>query len=93
MTIVNMTPKRIEKALAEAGISLDGLTINQNEVEIYVCNKRSGNFSREKTEKKTKAIAKLLGWGGFSCASGAWVLQKGYRDMGDWNDRSSKWHY
>lgn len=93
MAIVNMTAKRIQKALIDAKISLDGLTIRQNEIEVYVCNKLSGNFSREKTEKKMCAISSLLSWGGYSCASGAWILQKDYQDMGEWNDKSSERHY
>ena len=91
MTIVNMTIKRIEKALTDAGISLEGLTISTNEVEVYCTTK--GQYSRRKTESQLKKVGKALGWGGYRCATGAWVLQKDYQDMGDWNDRSSRWHY
>ena len=87
-----MNANRITKVLQNSGIELDGLTITNNEVEVYVT-KKNGEFSRRLTEIKVNKIAKVLGFGGFSCAYGGWVLREGYRVDGDWMDRTSACHY
>jgi hypothetical protein len=32
-------------------------------------------------------------WGGFMSGYGSWCYSKGYVSKGDWNDKSSAWHY
>lgn len=47
-------------------------------------------------EKAKKAFEKAAGrkFGGYKTGYGGWVLRAaGNIDMGDWNDKSSRWHY
>lgn len=87
-----MTKTQITKLLKENGISLDGLTVKSNEVEVY-CTTVKGEFSKIKTDSKMKKVSKVLGFGGFMCGYGAWILSGNYQSNGDWNNPASKWHY
>jgi len=87
-----MTRTQIAKALKNANISTDGVEIRKDEIEICV-NTKSGEFSQRLTEAKMNKIAKALGWGGYRCGYGGWVLQATTIDMGEYNDKSSRWHY
>lgn len=81
-----MTAKQIAKALVNAGISTDKMEIRSNEVEIW-----TGNVAS--TERLTNKVIKALGWGGYRTGYGAWVLQTKTTDMGEYGDKSSRWHY
>lgn len=86
------TVRQITKQLKDAGIDLTNVKINRDEVEIYVETK-SGEYSRKLTDALEKKVHNVLHWGGFRCAYGAWILQADYQDLGDWNNKSSRWHY
>ena len=45
----------------------------------------------EKTMKKFCAC--IIAVGGYSTGYGSWILSPGYMDKGNWNDKSSQWHY
>lgn len=82
----------IARKLTAAGINLESVTIRSTrEVEVAVM--VNGECDRSKTERVRRQVAKALGWGGFRCAWGGWVLRKGYAAAGDWNDRASRCHY
>lgn len=87
-----MTKRQIEKKLQAVNISLEYIEINRDEVEIYVPD-TDGTCDMEATEKLQKQVSNLLDWGGFRCGHGGWVLRNNYQSMGDWNDRTSQWHY
>jgi hypothetical protein len=87
-----MTANQITKKLQAAGIDMNAVTISRDEVEVYATNK-NGEFSESKTESIVKNICKTLGFGGFRCQHGGWVLQANYETQGDYDDKNSKWHY
>lgn len=86
------TVRQITKQLKEANIDLNGVTVNRDEVEVYVKTVK-GEYSEKLTDAKMRKINKVLHWGGFRCGYGAWVLQADYQDPGNWNDKSSRHHY
>ena len=45
----------------------------------------------EATMKRFCAAVEALG--GYRTGYGSWILRPGYKPMGDWNDKSSQWHY
>ena len=73
-----MTANQITKKLNAANIETAGIEIRRNEVEIYVTTK-AGEFSKRLTEVKMGKVAKALGWGGYKCGYGAWVLSSSYK--------------
>ena len=82
-----------ERKLTKAGISMKGVTIiSTSEVEVAVIG-RGGEVSENATRRQVSKVGKALGYGGFRCGHGGWVLRKGYRSQGDFNDKSSAWHY
>jgi hypothetical protein len=92
------TTKQITKRLEKAGISLNGLEIEKNQIEVcidYVENNGTGSCNSNKTAKVVKQIQKLMPEfnGGFSTAYGATILQIGYVSKGDWNNTNSAHHY
>ena len=87
-----MTAKQITKALLKSGISLDGLEVRKDEIEVY-CTDSSGEIDREQTEAKSDLVASAFGWGGYKCGYGGWVMREGVESSGDWNDVSSRHHY
>lgn len=86
-----MTINQITKKLQAANIALTGIEIKKDEVEIYVKTK-SGEFSQHLTEVKNNKVAKVLGWGGYKCGYGAWVLNSAYR-MDNNDGKASRMHY
>lgn len=87
-----MTRNQIIKKLVEAKVEMTTVTVRKGEIEIYATTK-AGEFSDRKTRIEMNKAARVLGWGGYRCGYGAWVLQERHVDMGDWNDKSSRWHY
>lgn len=83
-----MTAKQITKKLEAAGINTSKhLEIRKGEIEIW-----TGNLIS--TERLMNKISKSLGWGGFKCGYGGWVLQVARQvEMGSYSDKSSRWHY
>jgi len=77
-----MTARQIKKALQEAGIdpnSKNFLSIEKNEVEVWVTDE-DGRDDYDKTESfKLKVLIALGNWGGFRCGYGGWVLRKDFR--------------
>ena len=83
-----MTTNQITAKLNKANISLEGLTINRNEIEICLgysetennghkfgsCNSRKVNSVRSQIQKALPEFN-----GGYSTGYGAWILQIGYR--------------
>lgn len=87
-----MTANQIIKRLTKAGIDTTGIEkLGKDEIEIWT-------GDADSTEKLKKKVLKevCLGGdkiGGYKTGYGAWVLSSGYQDRGDWNDRTSAWHY
>lgn len=86
-----MTINQITKKLQAANIDLTGIEIKKDEIEIYVKTK-SGEFSQRLTEAKNNKVAKTLGWGGYKCGYGAWVLSPLYR-IDNNEGKASRIHY
>ncbi len=76
-----MTPKQITRKLTNAGFPMDALVeINRDEVVIgYATEGVVELQDRERTEQAVTVAEEILGWGGFSCAWGGWVLKAGYQ--------------
>lgn len=69
-----MTKAQIKKALTDAGVIMRHVTIESNkQIKIY------NPASRAVTEHESRKAARALGWGGFRCGYGAWILQSCYR--------------
>jgi hypothetical protein len=88
-----MTAKQITKKIVDAKISLANITIAKNSIEVFIPSPHGNYADSGKTKKLASKLCKLLGFGGYSCAHGGWVLEASPINMGDWNDRSSKHHY
>lgn len=89
-----MKTKQIINLLSKAGINTDSLTISNSEVEVFVPSAANPNHADyDKTRRLVRKVSKVLGFGGFSCAHGGWVLSPDTIDRGDWNNRSSLHHY
>ena len=85
--------------------ALDGVDIISNkEIEVRVFRFDPSQNDYVQDPGSTQAMVdtilnqmRLKGeiWGGFKCGHGGWVLQRssGTVEMGDWNDKSSRWHY
>lgn len=77
-----MTKTQVLKAMEASGIAGEVRgTRSQWEVELA---------SDSAMRKFRRLVAKL---GGYKTGYGAWILQARYETAGDWNDRSSRWHY
>jgi hypothetical protein len=87
-----MTARQITKKLTVAGIDLTHLTIDRDEVTVYVTD-ADGDRDYDATAALKDQVCEALGFGGFRCAYGAWVLQANPIEMGDWMDKGSRWHY
>lgn len=91
-----MTPKQIAKKLNILSVyDLNFIEIRNDEIEVFVPDDDSlRRADYEKTEEIMHRAVKTLHWGGFKTGYGSWILRRDYAsDMGDWNDKSSKWHY
>jgi hypothetical protein len=96
-----MTPLQITKALIAGGVSENDIenhiNISRDEVEVYVGGnglKPASFDSFEATEELSTKVGEVLGWGGFKCGYGGWVLQNGYRaNTQDYCDQSNPIHY
>lgn len=77
-----MTRAKVRKAMEAAGIKgqVSGHGVNW-EVELA------------DEETKDRFTAEVAPAGGYRTGCGAWVLQADYQDRGDYNDRTSLWHY
>jgi hypothetical protein len=72
-----MTARQIGKKLAAAGIGDAGLAIGRDEVEVCVVD-ADGDCDREATRRKADRVRRALGWGGYSCGHGGWVVRADY---------------
>jgi hypothetical protein len=82
-----MTAKQITTKLEAAGISMKGIEVRRDELEIWTGNMNS-------TERLMNKISKALGWSGYRCGYGGWVLRAGYKvDTASYCDKSSRIHY
>lgn len=90
-----MTPRQIIKELTEAGISLEGLKIeNRDEIEIYFVDQYGDTDTDKVDAKHTEIIISLPEFGGgFYTGYKSFIAQRGYVSLGDWNDKSSSSHY
>lgn len=69
--------------------------MNKNGITGVVSARGNGQWEVETSEAGKARLEKLgVDVGGYKTGCGAWVLQSvPARDMGDWNDSSSRWHY
>lgn len=89
-----MNKRQVKKALEDAGMDMAAVVeLGRDEVEIFI-DAGNGRGDREAVEAAVAVASKALGWtGGYWTGCGAFVLQEAPLDMGDWCDRSSRWHY
>jgi hypothetical protein len=93
-----MTANQITKKLVKGNVSLEGLKINLDEIEICLGYEESNGFGscdEELIDERRNEIFSILPEfnGGFYTGYGALILRVGYKSKGDWNDPSSEWHY
>ena len=93
-----MTANQILKALKQAGINTtEGagiLNIGRDTVEVCIVTPETQRANDRKTNALYRKVVKVLGWrGGYTTGYGGRVLQAKPIKMGDWNDKSSRWHY
>lgn len=94
-----MTRKQIEKKLA--GFNPSEVSCDSGDVVVCVEYEERNGFGicdEEKTYALAKQVAEALGWGFnfIKTGYGALVLDDkpiSTPDIGDWNDKSSRWHY
>lgn len=91
-----MTPRQIRNSLVQKGFVEEELAcigFSTDEVEVYVT-ESDGTLDYDATEALSNRVGKVLGWGGFRCGYGAWVLSGSYRASNkDYCDPSSPIHY
>jgi len=91
-----MTPRQIRNLLVQNGFveaELACVEFSKDEVEVYVT-EDDGTTDYDATEALSDRVGKVLGWGGFRCGYGAWVLSSSYRASGtDYCDPSNPCHY
>jgi len=89
-----MTKSQILKTLLKNGMNMEAvLNASRDEVEIFIDNGH-GIADDKKTKKEITKAKKILGWkGGYYSGYGSLILQANPRDLGDWNDVSSRHHY
>lgn len=75
-----MTSKQILRKLAAAGFPMDAvIESGRDTITIgYLTDGVVELADRDRTEQAMTVASELLGWGGFSCAYGGWVLKAGY---------------
>jgi len=84
-----MTQAERKLRKAELGSEIDNGEIiikSPNEVEVYVSD-YYGDHDWDATEELNDKVVKVLGWGGFKCGYGGWVLQKNHRSYRQFNTR------
>jgi hypothetical protein len=55
---------------------------------------RNGGWETEVSEKDMKKLTKLgVAFTGVRTGYGSWVLRSSGKEMGEWSDASSRWHY
>jgi len=91
-----MTPRQIRNELVQNGFvggELGSIEFNRDEVEVYVVD-ADGSNDYDATDILKDRVCSVLGWGGFRCGHGGWVLSKGYRaSTMDYCDMSNPIHY
>lgn len=97
-----MTTKQIEKKFAKAGLKFNAGEVDILGGDIVVCvgyEERINGFgycNETKTRALAKKVANALGWdfNYIKTGYGAIILQdKPLPAMGDYNDKTSRWHY
>jgi len=82
-----MTKNQIQKALQRSGIELAGISINSSRELSVMIMDSDGDVDFKNTNHMAAAVGTAVGWGGFECASGEWILQDGYRVGSEINQR------
>lgn len=83
MTTANvMTRKQLLKAMEKAGV-IGAVTGAGRVWEVELADE----------ETMQKFCATVCALGGYRTGYGSWILRPGYEGNGDWNDKSSRWHY
>lgn len=93
-----MRTPTIKKTLREANISLEGLEIRSDQITICLgyCEENGfGSCDEALVQQTWNKINKALPSfnGGFYTRYGAFIAKENYTSPGDWNDKSSSWHY
>jgi len=84
-----MTATQIIKSIKKAGIDTTSISKSgRNEIEIWTGDE---DGSHELMIEVTDALGIAIG--GYKTGYGAWCLSEKYQSKGDWNDKSSRWHY
>jgi hypothetical protein len=76
------TKRQIVAAMKKAGI-----------VGVVTGAGRNWEVELPNEETATKFMKTICSVGGYQTGYGAWVLRPNYESLGDWNDKSSRWHY
>jgi hypothetical protein len=81
-----MTANQITKKLVDAGISIAKMEIHRDRVDIWA-------GSCDNSKRLARKAAKALGWHTVS-SNGAYAwTEASPLDMGEYGDKSSRWHY
>ncbi len=91
-----MTPRQIRALLVRNGFvgeELDSIKFSKDEVEVMVVG-IDEDVDYDATDTLSDRVGTVLGWGGFRCGYGAWVLSGDYRSSTqDYCDKSNPIHY
>lgn len=91
-----MTPRQIRALLVRNGFvgeELDSIEFSKDEVEVMVVDANK-DVDYDATEFLSERVRVVLGWGGFKCGYGAWVLSNGHvSNTQDYCDKSNPIHY
>jgi hypothetical protein len=78
------TKPQMKKALVAAGITEFEISGTKGNMSITI-------MHPDETDLVEKID--LTGWGGNTTGWGGLVMRANYVDKGDWNDKTSMWHY
>lgn len=91
-----MSPRQIRALLVRNGFvgeELDSIEFSKDEVEVMVVD-GDKDVDYEATDTLSDRVSAVLGWGGFKCGYGAWVLRNDYVvNTQDYGDKSNPMHY
>jgi len=91
-----MSPKQIRALLVRNGFvgeEMDSIEFLKDEVEVMVVDGNK-DVDYDATDTLSSRVGTVLGWSGYRCGYGAWVLSRDYRASGlDYCDKSNSVHY
>jgi hypothetical protein len=80
------TERKLRKTLSQEIDDGKILIKHTRSVEIHVTDS-DGDTDYDATDRLVEKVAKVLGWGGYMCGWGGWVLEKGCVSQRAFNTR------